>query len=266
MTSYTASFESYGARFSIISNDERTLIEACEVAITALLGQIERVGDDFVEHVLSVEKVEGGVSFKMDGQDHGVTPWPKLAHFFDTCVRILVAEYAVDRVFLHSGVVTWKGKSIVFPGDSYTGKTTMVAEFVKRGAVYYSDEYAIIDESGLVHPFARPLSIRHPSDFSIRNETSAESLGGSSGNVPVAIDYIFLLNYVKGSRFRPKLLTRSEAVMQILPQAIPLRFNPKLTLLLLNKVCRHAMVFKGQRNSSKIVVDRIIDLIDKLQL
>ncbi|HMT08188.1 MAG TPA: hypothetical protein PKA82_09295 [Pyrinomonadaceae bacterium] len=266
MAEYRATFRSYGVEFSILSNDRAILAEASEVASHALLGNVVEIEAYETQHKLTLRKVKNGIHFKLGSDDHGVTPWPKLAHFFDTCVRLVVAEFAVDKVFIHCGVVVWKGQTILFPGDSYSGKTTMVAEFVKRGATYYSDEYAIIDENGDVHPFVRPLSIRHKTDFSLRHDTPAESLGGTLGRHAVPVDLVFLLQYVRNSRFRPAKLTAGEALMHLMPFAISLRSNPKFTLLLLNKVCDRANVFKSNRGQSEKVANKIIDLIDKIDL
>ena len=65
-----------------------------------------------------------------------------------------VANYAPDRVFVHAGVVAWRGRALVLPGTSFAGKTTLVAELVRAGAIYYSDEYAVLDEQGRVHPYS----------------------------------------------------------------------------------------------------------------
>ena len=61
---------------------------------------------------------------------------------------------------MHAGVVGWKGWALVLPGKSGAGKTTLVAELIRAGATYYSDEYAVLDERGRVHPYARPLAVR----------------------------------------------------------------------------------------------------------
>ena len=75
-------------------------------------------------------------------------------------LQLFVAEEAPRRLFVHAGVVAWKGKAALIPGRSFSGKTSLVAELVKRGATYYSDEYAVLDAEGHVHNYARPLSIR----------------------------------------------------------------------------------------------------------
>src|SRR6267143_94986 len=78
---------------------------------------------------------------------------------FESDLRLLVAELARRRVFVHAGVVGWKGRAIVVPGRSFSGKTSLVAELVRAGETYYSDEYAVFDSRGRVHPFPKPLEI-----------------------------------------------------------------------------------------------------------
>jgi hypothetical protein len=74
-------------------------------------------------------------------------------------IRQWVAKTAKKRTFVHAGVVNWHKRAIVIPGRSRSGKTTFVAELVKAGASYLSDEFAVLDSRGRVHPFAKPLSI-----------------------------------------------------------------------------------------------------------
>src|SRR5262245_29166046 len=65
----------------------------------------------------------------------------------------MVAQRSRAMLFVHAGVVGWRGLAIVIPGRSHSGKSTLVAELVRRGAVYYSDEFAVLDETGRVHPY-----------------------------------------------------------------------------------------------------------------
>ena len=71
-----------------------------------------------------------------------------------------VAQRSRQMLFVHAGVVGWRGLAIVIPGRSHTGKSTLVAELVRRGAVYYSDEFAVLDDTGRVHPYRRPPVLR----------------------------------------------------------------------------------------------------------
>ena len=48
-----------------------------------------------------------------------------------------------DLVPIRAGVVAWNGRAALLPGARQAGKTTLVAELLKKGAVYYSDAYAL---------------------------------------------------------------------------------------------------------------------------
>ena len=72
-------------------------------------------------------------------------------------MRLSVASGAKRRIFVHAGVVGWKGHAIVIPGRTFSGKSTLVAELLRAGATYYSDELAVLDARGRVHPFQKPL-------------------------------------------------------------------------------------------------------------
>jgi hypothetical protein len=39
--------------------------------------------------------------------------------------RLTVAEFAVGRVFIHAGVIAWKGQAVVMPDRSFYGKTAL---------------------------------------------------------------------------------------------------------------------------------------------
>src|SRR3954468_14665598 len=104
-----------------------------------------------------------------------------------------VAIAATDFVAVHAGVVAQDGRAIVLPGVSFSGKTTLVRALVEAGAVYYSDEYAMLDKDGRVHPYARRLSIRPPDAAAV--EVSVEDLGGVAGDAPLRVGLVAVPHY-----------------------------------------------------------------------
>ncbi len=101
-------------------------------------------------------------------------------------LRIYVAERERRRVFVHAGVVGWQGRAIVIPGASHSGKSSLVAALVRAGATYYSDDYAVFDARGRVHPFPTALSIREGTNGRTRR-WSPDALGGSPGVAPLPV-------------------------------------------------------------------------------
>src|SRR5260370_20995260 len=102
---------------------------------------------------------------------------------FESHVQLTVAEYAPRRVFVHAGVVGWKNRAILIPGLSHSGKTTLVDQLIRAGATYYSDEYAVLDERGRVHPYARALGMRSR-DSGESKKVRAEEIDALVGSKP----------------------------------------------------------------------------------
>src|SRR6185295_11589966 len=47
---------------------------------------------------------------------------------FECDLQLYVAEMSPRRVFVHAGVVGWRGQAILIPGRSFSGKSTLTAE------------------------------------------------------------------------------------------------------------------------------------------
>src|ERR1044072_1166512 len=97
-----------------------------------------------------------------------------------TQLKAYLAEMARRRVFIHAGNIGWQGKMIIVPGRSFSGKTSLVAELVKAGATYYSDECAVIDKAGRAHPYTAPLAFRETRFFK-QKKCQPEKIGGNKG-------------------------------------------------------------------------------------
>jgi hypothetical protein len=117
-----------------------------------------------------------------------------------------VATHAREGLFVHAGVVGWRDHAILVPGRSMTGKSTLVAALVRLGARYYSDEYAVLDLRGRVHPYPRRLSIREEGRL-WRRRCCAVELGSRSGIKPLPVGLIAITSYKAGARWRPRSLS-----------------------------------------------------------
>ncbi|MBB5786205.1 hypothetical protein [Jiangella mangrovi] len=72
----------------------------------------------------------------------------------------LVAIERSPRLLLHAGAVARDGRAVLFPGESGTGKSTMVAACLRRGFDYLSDELVAVEtDTGCVTGWARPLML-----------------------------------------------------------------------------------------------------------
>jgi hypothetical protein len=181
------------------------------------------------------------------------TVWTRLKE--DLPLRI--AEFAPRHVFVHAGVVGWKGRAILVPGRSYTGKTTLVAELIKAGAAYYSDEYAVLDPSGYVHPFPKPLSIRGANPMAA-TEPTAEELGAKSASRPLPVGLVLVTEYRKGASWDPCPQSPGLGVLALLANCVAARRQPRRVLSVLRKAVARAEVLKGLRGEAREVVDTVL--------
>jgi hypothetical protein len=176
---------------------------------------------------------------------------------FESDLQLYVAERAPRRVFVHAGVVGWKGRAVVIPGRSMSGKTTLVAELVRAGAEYYSDEYAVLDREGFVHPYARPLAVREGGGLRQTRRT-VEEFGGRAGKGSLPVGLVVVSRYARGTRWRPRRLTSGECVLELLSNAVPARRSPARVLNALTKAAAGAVALVGPRGEAGAVARAIL--------
>ena len=260
------SLKSYGVRIGIRSNDPAAL----DSARRHLPSDWEAVSSPLVDRIYSIligrkgSHANGRRLNQLYGDD------VRLARSFDldelyerleSDLRLFVAELARHRVFVHAGVVGWKGQAIVIPGRSYSGKSTLVAELVRAGATYYSDEYAVLDSRGRVHPFAKPLELREEGEFTQTKITAAE-LGGHSGTKPLPVGLVLMTQFKSGARWRPRKLTAGRGVLEMLFNTVSARRSPERALATLQRVAEQADVLKGVRGNAAEVVDALLRRVE----
>lgn len=175
-------------------------------------------------------------------------------------VALTVGALSPERVFLHAGVVGWQGQAIVLPGRSFAGKSTLVAALVRAGATYYSDEYAVLDDEGWVHPYPRPLSLREAEG---RRRCGVEELGGKRGAEPLPVGLVALCRYQPGGRWRPRRLTAGRAVFAMLADAVPARVQPERVLQTLHRVATRAAVVTSARGEAAETVGALASELEK---
>lgn len=140
-----------------------------------------------------------------------------------------VACLAPHDVFVHAGVVAVNGRAALFPGHSFAGKSTLIATLVRAGALYYSDEYAVLTRDGLVAPFARRIATRDARGAP-GPRLRPEDLGGNAGVTPVPIGAVIVTRYTPDAVWRPQPLTRGQTVLALLEHAVTARTRPDHTL------------------------------------
>jgi hypothetical protein len=155
-------------------------------------------------------------------------------------------------------VVAWRGRAIVIPGRSFSGKSSLVAALVRAGATYYSDEYAVFDARGRVHPFPAPLSLRG-ADGERPTRHPPESLGRRPGTRPLPVGRVAVSPYRQGARWRPRRLTPGQGVLALLANTVPARERPAAALAALQRAVVAAPVLKGARGEASEVAGVLLE-------
>ncbi len=257
-------FSSFGVRFGVRVNDDSIL----ETITQYLPPGSKTVSAPVVDHLYSLiagrpkphSKVRPfSLAYANLEQVARTRLVDDMLEAFASHVQLTVAEHAPRRVFVHAGVVEWKGKAIVMPGRSFSGKTTLVTELIRAGATYYSDEYAVFDERGRVHPYARPLGIRENGSFN-SNKVTAEQLGARVGTKPLPVSLVISTAFKKDARWRPRNVSQGKAVLSLLANTVSARSQPENALKILPEALSSARCVRGMRGEASEAAETILRL------
>ena len=184
-----------------------------------------------------------GLSVRVDGQmlARGLSHAQAL-DVFESELQLSVARLARPEVFVHAGVVAVAGRAILLPGRSGAGKTTLVRALVAAGATYYSDEYAVLDREGRVHPYARRPSVRKRAGHKERAPVPRRR-----GRAGVPIGLVVVTRYVPDAEWALVPLSAGERVLALLANTVPARDRPAEVLAVLARASGPAHGFRTDR-------------------
>lgn len=231
-------------------------IEVQDEALVATVEQILPPGwepsNEFPEdgHLTLSGSSDGNYGVLVDGEPIGAQlSWQAAVHVLDSQIRVRIAAVAEDLIFVHAGVVSLGERGLLLPGKSFSGKTTLVAALVAEGALYYSDEFAILDATGLVHPYPRRLSLR--TDGSFREYADAAALGGRTGSVPIRAALIALTRWLPDTRWDPQPRPPGIGGLALLSNAVAARPRTDATMAAVSRTVDGASVLEGDRGEAR---------------
>jgi hypothetical protein len=260
------SFNSHGVRVGLRVNDKAILADlVARLPPDAKTSPIARV-----HHLYSVTGFRSGGPSRIRRFNLGYWNLARFARTrtfadlldeFESHLQLTIAEYAPRRIFVHAGVVGWQEKAILIPGASFSGKSTIVAELLRAGATYYSDEYAVIDARGRVHPYARELRLRATGLSGVKRMRAAD-FEAETGSRPLPVALVISTRFKEGTRFRPRELTRGQAVLELLANTVSARSQPEMGLAYLTSALEPATALKGARGEAGEIVEWILKSVE----
>jgi hypothetical protein len=248
-------FEAFGVPMELVTDDAAAEAQALEIlppgwtrdaaSEEATSFVLRRDGDD------SYEVIVGGTTFMDKGS------FEVALGVLDSHIRLHVAAHATDWTFVHAGVVVVGGRALVLPGDSFSGKSTLVQALIEQGAAYYSDEYAVLDTRGQVHPYQRPLRTRTPT---ATVEQKVAGLAGATNGAEIGL--VAITHYRPDAEWRPERLPRGRGVTLLLPNVVAAHLRPQQSLKVLTRALRGATVLRSDRGEAGPVAAALVDVLE----
>ena len=177
-------------------------------------------------------------------------------------IRGQVAIRAPERTFVHAGAVEHEGRAIIFPGVSFSGKTTLTEAFVRAGATYYSDEFAVLDNDGLVHPYPKPLSIR-AGEQDLQTDHTIESLNGVAGESAIPLGVLVVTSYDPGAEWSPRELSAGEAALAVLSHTVTAQTRPDEAIRAIGRAVENAVALESERGEAAELVPRLLAQLER---
>lgn len=207
-----------------------------------------------------VADLNGSYQFTRDGSPVTRNADLELAlMLLDNQIRIYVGLHAPGRIFVHAGVVAHKGKAILIPGPSFAGKTSLVVALLNAGATYYSDEFAVIDEQGLVHPYAKPLSVRDHEQ--VQNDREVQRFGAVAGEEPLRVGAVVFTSYRPGAKWKPQQLSPGRGVLAMLLNTLAAKTRSAEVMRAIRRSIDGAVLLEGERGEAADIAQQLLDSV-----
>jgi hypothetical protein len=160
----------------------------------------------------------------------------------------------------HAGVVGWQDRALLLPGTSFAGKTTLVAELVRAGATYYSDEYAVLDQHGRVYSYPRDLQMRLAGSPQ-QSAVAVEHLTGTVGTSPLSVSRVVFTEYRESGHWNPEPVSAGMAVLEMLWHAIPVQRTPARVMATLARMMETATAVRSERGEASEAANSLLTAI-----
>lgn len=246
-----AAFDSYGARLGVDGPGD--VLDAVRRATRGFASEMEPGPvDRRFEFAVTAEGFE--LRTPGDEPQHCADADDAVEKLLDL-IHVTVSRTARRALFVHAAVVAWGDEVVVVPGRSHTGKSTFAAEAVRQGATYFSDEFAVLDRDGLVHPYARSLCLRTPDGA--RRHVPVEALPGVAATEPARPTVVLSTWFEPECRWNPRSLAGSRAALLLIDNTVLARKEHREALRLGSHLATSTTTFVGPRGEAAETVTRL---------
>lgn len=214
--------------------------------------------------VIEIRVQENPDGFQILFNDHQVSEVITLHDAVRETVKAL-DDALVDRLrslrAVHAGAVVFAGRALLIPGSTHAGKSSLVAELLRRGAIHLSDEYALVDQEGRVHAYPRPLLLRNGS--SKQSLVLPQAMNSRFATEPVPVGWIVAVDYVPEAEWKIREISQGEAVMLLLRNTPhEMADKPEMTDFFI-RLAANAVSYTGTRGEAVEAASRVLELVSR---
>ena len=131
-----------------------------------------------------------------------------------------------------------------------------VQALVRAGAIYYSDEFAVLDERGLVHPFAKPVSVRDGDQ--IQSDHDIELFGGIAGKEPLEVGAAVFTKYRPGAEWSPTELPPGRGALAMFSNSLAAMKRSEEVMRTIKHAVEGALLLEGERGEADLVAQALL--------
>ena len=184
-----------------------------------------------------------------------------MALFEDDLALLLATDERHELTFIHAGVVGINDRVVVIPGTSRSGKSTLVTALIAAGATYFSDEFAVINQGGMIEPYPRQLSLRGEDLDAPGTKISPASLGAKVASSAARLGAVIATRFECRGNWAGDRLTAGQGALLMMENAVAAQLAPQRTLKAITASLREAVVWQGVRGEASEAVPAIERLL-----
>lgn len=237
-------------------------LEAYTILERYLFPSLPRTDSAADQPDIVVRVVRVGEQLQLSVEDVVVTSASRAIHLVPALIRV-VDEAVIQRLTglraVHAGTVVLGGRALLLPGATHAGKSSLVAELLRRGATYFSDEYALIDSQGRVHPYPRPLLLRNGCPEQV--PMLAGECNAPVGDAPAPIGWILALEYQPAETWSVAAVPQSEGLLTLLRNTPHVLADSPDMVAAFQRAVAGATCYAGRRTEARDAAEEIFRLV-----
>jgi hypothetical protein len=130
---------------------------------------------------------------------------------------------------------------------------------VRAGALYYSDEFAVLDEKGLVHAYAKPVSVREQDE--VQSDHDIERFGGIAGDEPLEVGAVVFSNYRPGVEWNPAELSPGRGALSMFANTLAALQRSEEAMRTIKLAVDGAVLLEGDRGEADEMAQDLLDRV-----